>query len=487
MSTRFSRKVWNGSYHSRSQWVWGTMATRRGLMAARLGRRCARGAPAYDAPVPAEPWTPHVPPGTAFEPAQLLAGGTLPARAGRPGGRPTLRPGAAGAGDAERGRAPPGPTSSVARLVHRRRSWTSGRRAAAAVSGRRGLAPGDRLVWSAGASCPRSWPAWRRCGWGRWWCRPTPPTPSASWPIWWPTCGRPLPWSIAPSRPAGVAAAVARWPAGLATGLPALDGRARAVPGRRTAPAGGRRPDDPALIVYTSGTTGAPKGAVLTHANLLAGAAAVRAGLALGARRPAGAGPAALPRPRPVRRALRDPGRRGVGGGARAASTPDAVLDAAERQRGTLFFGVPTMYHRLAGLGPGRASSAALRLCVSGSAAAAGAALAPAARRGRRGRAGALRHDRDAAHRLQPLRRRAPTGHGRASRSPGWRSGGAPTGRRPAQGQLLVRGPTVFAGYWERPAATAERVRPSGWFRTGDLAAVDADGYLSIRGRGAGT
>ena len=47
---------------------------------------------------------------------------------------------------------------------------------------------------------------------------------------------------------------------------------------------------------------------------------------------------------------------------------------------------------------------------------------------------------------------------------------------------LLVRGPTVFAGYWERPAATAEAFT-GGWFRTGDLASIDGDGYLSLRGR----
>ena len=54
-------------------------------------------------------------------------------------------------------------------------------------------------------------------------------------------------------------------------------------------------------------------------------------------------------------------------------------------------------------------------------------------------------------------------------------------------GEILVRGPNVFAGYWERPVATAEAFVPAGdggadWFRTGDLG-VDEDGYLAIRGR----
>jgi acyl-CoA synthetase (AMP-forming)/AMP-acid ligase II len=50
------------------------------------------------------------------------------------------------------------------------------------------------------------------------------------------------------------------------------------------------------------------------------------------------------------------------------------------------------------------------------------------------------------------------------------------------EGQLFVRGPSVFAGYWERPAATAATFA-DGWFATGDVVAVDGDGYLSVRGR----
>ena len=49
--------------------------------------------------------------------------------------------------------------------------------------------------------------------------------------------------------------------------------------------------------------------------------------------------------------------------------------------------------------------------------------------------------------------------------------------------EIQVRGPNVFAGYWERPDANAEAFAPDGWFRTGDLGALDADGYLRIEGR----
>jgi long-chain acyl-CoA synthetase len=50
-------------------------------------------------------------------------------------------------------------------------------------------------------------------------------------------------------------------------------------------------------------------------------------------------------------------------------------------------------------------------------------------------------------------------------------------------GELLVRGPTVTPGYFENPGATAEAINPEGWFHTGDLATIDADGCLFIVGR----
>lgn len=50
-------------------------------------------------------------------------------------------------------------------------------------------------------------------------------------------------------------------------------------------------------------------------------------------------------------------------------------------------------------------------------------------------------------------------------------------------GQIEVRGPNVFKGYWQMPEKTAEDLRPDGFFITGDLGQVDADGYLSIVGR----
>jgi acyl-CoA synthetase (AMP-forming)/AMP-acid ligase II len=52
-----------------------------------------------------------------------------------------------------------------------------------------------------------------------------------------------------------------------------------------------------------------------------------------------------------------------------------------------------------------------------------------------------------------------------------------------AIGEVVVRGPTLFAGYLDDPAATAAAFLPGGWFRTGDLGALDDDGFLYLRGR----
>jgi long-chain acyl-CoA synthetase len=50
-------------------------------------------------------------------------------------------------------------------------------------------------------------------------------------------------------------------------------------------------------------------------------------------------------------------------------------------------------------------------------------------------------------------------------------------------GELLVRGPSIFKGYWNMPEETAAAFEEDGWFRTGDIAMLDADGFLSITDR----
>jgi malonyl-CoA/methylmalonyl-CoA synthetase len=60
---------------------------------------------------------------------------------------------------------------------------------------------------------------------------------------------------------------------------------------------------------------------------------------------------------------------------------------------------------------------------------------------------------------------------------------GRADGATPATGEVVVRGPSVTSGYWNDPEGTAAAFTADGWFRTGDLGALDADGYLTLTGR----
>ncbi|MDQ1492015.1 MAG: malonyl-CoA/methylmalonyl-CoA synthetase [Actinomycetota bacterium] len=265
----------------------------------------------------------------------------------------------------------------------------------------------------------------------------------------------------------------------------------RGGPGPRTAALDAAAPGDPALIGYTSGTTGTPKGAVLSHANLLASSESVRLawrwtaddrlvlalplfhihGLGVGLHGTLLAGASAVLLPR---------------------FDPGAVLDAAAVHDATLFFGVPTMYARLAD-SPRLAELGRLRLCVSGSAPlppavfdrlAAGSGQRVLERYGMTETGMNVSNPYDGERRPGTVGFPLPGVELRLARARGT-GGVAPTTAAGAAtvGEIELRGPNVFGGYWGRPEETAAAFTADGWFRTGDIGQHDPDGYLRLVGR----
>jgi malonyl-CoA/methylmalonyl-CoA synthetase len=251
---------------------------------------------------------------------------------------------------------------------------------------------------------------------------------------------------------------------------PALD-----LPDAEPPPLDAAAPTAPALIGYTSGTTGRPKGAVLSHANLLASVESLRLawrwsaddrlalalplfhmhGLGVGLHGTLHAGASAILVPQ---------------------FDPDAVVRAIARFRATLFFGVPTMYHRLVAAGAA-SDLAALRLCVSGSAA------LPADLHAAFERASGQRILERYGMTETAMLVSNPHDGERRPGTVGLPLPGVELRITGAPAQIEVRGPNVFAGYWERPDANAEAFTSDGWFRTGDLGELDGAGYLRITGR----
>jgi long-chain acyl-CoA synthetase len=245
-----------------------------------------------------------------------------------------------------------------------------------------------------------------------------------------------------------------------------------------------RTEDDPALILYTSGTTGTPKGAELSHRNLATNTLTTSETLlqvgpddvlfgglplfhafgqtcALNTAVAAGATLTLLPR-----------------------FDPQRALEIIARDKVTVFLGVPTMYAALlhAEL-PEGFDTGGLRLAVSG-----GSALPVEVLHGFERRFGAgvlegygLSETSPVAAFNHPDRPRKPGSIGVPIRGVEMRlvaeDGGVAA---PGEiGEIAIRGENIMTGYWNRPEATADAIR-DGWFHSGDLARVDEDGFYFI-------
>ena len=246
----------------------------------------------------------------------------------------------------------------------------------------------------------------------------------------------------------------------------------------------GRENDDDAVILYTSGTTGKPKGAQLTHANLVRNAELTARtllqnnpddvmmgclplfhvfGLTCGLNATIAAGGTLTLLPR---------------------FDPAKALEIIQRDKVTIFEGVPTMYAAILHYPEADpAMAATLRVCVSG-----GASMPVEIMRGFEEKFGCIILEGYGLSETSPV---ASFNHPDQVRKPG--SIGTPVegvqmrliddaGQTAAAGEIgeiAIRGHNVMKGYWGKPEATAEAIT-DGWFRTGDLAKVDSDGYYYI-------
>ena len=263
---------------------------------------------------------------------------------------------------------------------------------------------------------------------------------------------------------------------------------ARALPAGAPMPAEVERDDaELAVLLFTSGTAGAPRAAMLTHGNLAANISQVQShpGLQLG---PEDVGLATLPffHVFGLNVAL------GVAlaGGVRSVLLPqfDATraVELVRREGVTILAGVPAMFTALLELSKSEADSRAfvtVRLAVSG------AAELPVSIGERfRDRFGVTIYEGYGLTEAAPI-----VSTTAVDRSPRWGSIGPPLPGVEVRlvdadgtdvtvgdpGEIWVRGPNVFGGYWDDPEATA-RVLHDGWLRTGDVAVADDQGFLSL-------
>jgi acyl-CoA synthetase (AMP-forming)/AMP-acid ligase II len=257
-----------------------------------------------------------------------------------------------------------------------------------------------------------------------------------------------------------------------------------------------RRPEDPAWLFYTSGTTGRPKGATLTNRNLIMASLSYFADIdpvmphdCILHAAPLSHGSGLYGLPHIARGALSVvPESGGVDG--------DEIAALLQRWPGMSFFAAPTMIKRLAG---DRAVAGAdlsnLKTIIYGGApmyladledalAVFGPRLAQIYGQGETPMTITALSKADHADQLHPRWRERMQSVGATRTDVEVRVVDEHDRELPLDeiGEVVVRGDVVMAGYWNQPDATAETLR-RGWLHTGDVGSFDSDGYLTLRDR----
>jgi malonyl-CoA/methylmalonyl-CoA synthetase len=249
-------------------------------------------------------------------------------------------------------------------------------------------------------------------------------------------------------------------------------------------PVAQRTASDLAAILYTSGTTGRSKGAMLTHANLLSNAQTLKS---LWGWQPDDVLIHILPiyHVHGLFVALHGALLAGATVLFHRGFDPAAVI--ADFARGTVLMGVPTHYTRLTAspeLTP--ATTVNMRLFISGS-----APLLADAHERFEAKTGQRILERYGMTETGMITSNPYEGGARVAGTVGYPLPGVEVRIRADDGTLAsegpgvleVRGPNVFAGYWRMPEKTAQEIREDGFFVTGDVATRDADGRVTLIGR----
>jgi long-chain acyl-CoA synthetase len=274
---------------------------------------------------------------------------------------------------------------------------------------------------------------------------------------------------------AALADAGARVLLGPARGVEVGDRAADALLADRAPDAGVEavEPGATAVILYTSGTTGRPKGAELTHANLVRNAAAAVDIYAL-------AGEDTILGALPLYHSY---GQTCTLNGAFAVGAIEVMV----RERVTVLLGVPTMFSDLAHATGSNEAFGALRVCSSG-----GAPLPDQVRQAFEARAGTPLFETYGLSETSPIASsnaigdvRRPGTVGRPIPGTQMRVVGADRTavERGEVGEVAIRGHNVMKSYWRDPEATGDALDDEGWFYSGDLGVEDPDGAFRIVGR----